>query len=152
MNADQVATNLWVGAAPADPKEVDKKFDALVLAAEEFQDIFPAHKYPGTHLILAPMKDAKPTSEEKVLALQAGLRVYELNKAGKRVLVTCAKGVNRSALVAALAMVIGGLKMEKAIGMIRKHRKPVSKAVPLFNEHFVSFIRALSDALSSRKD
>jgi hypothetical protein len=56
--------------------------------------------------------------------------------------------VNRSALVAALAMVIGGLKMSKAIGNIRKYRKPTTGSTPLFNTHFVDLIKALSDAIS----
>lgn len=151
MNADEVATNLWIGAVPTEPEKVDKEFDALVLAAKEFQDVFPEHKFPCTELIRAPLIDGKPTAAEKAAAMKAGLRVYELNKDGKKVLVTCAKGVNRSSLIAALAMVIGGVNMPRALGNIRKHRRASSGAKPLFNTYFVDLIRALSDAVSNRK-
>ena len=148
MSLDEVGHNLWVGSVPTDPAAVAKKFDALVLAAEEFQDVFPVHKFPGTKLILAPLDDAKPTHNEKVTALRAALEVYDLNKKGKRVLVTCAKGVNRSALIAALALVLGGSTAQQAISKIRKTRKPASGALPLFNLHFVKLIKEVDQAIS----
>ena len=148
MSLDEVGHNLWVGSVPTDPDAVAKKFDALVLAAEEFQDVFPVHKYPGTKLILAPLDDAKPTHEEKITALKAALEVYDLNKKGKKVLVTCAKGVNRSALIAALALVLAGSTAQQAISTIRKARKPVSGALPLFNQHFVKLIKEVDQAIS----
>lgn len=148
MSLDEVGHNLWVGSVPTDPAAVAKKFDALVLAAEEFQDVFPAHKYPGIKLILAPLDDAKPTHEEKIRALKAALEVYDLNKKGKKVLVTCAKGVNRSALIAALALVLAGSTAQQAISKIRKARKPVSGATPLFNQHFVKLVKEIDQAIS----
>lgn len=149
MNADRVARNLWVGGVPTDPDEVDKKFDALVLSAREFQDVFPVHKYPKTLVIHAPMDDGKPTREEIINALRAALKVYEQNKAGKKVLVTCAKGVNRSALIAALAMVISGMKSDRAVSKIRENRHPVSGAEPLFNTHFVKVLKEIESALTA---
>lgn len=148
LNADQVAKNLWIGGVPTDPDEVDKQFDALVLAAKEFQTVFPAHKYPKTHVIYAPLEDGNPSRGEIIDALRAALDVYEHNKAGRKVLVTCAKGVNRSSLIAAMAMVISGKKPNEAIGMIRKHRHPISGAQPLFNDHFVRLIKELDDLLT----
>lgn len=149
LNADPVAKNLWVGGVPTDPEEVSNRFDALVLAAREFQQVFPVHKYPKVHVIHAPMFDDKPSREEIVEALKAALAVYEHNKAGRKVLVTCAQGVNRSSLIAALAMVISGKSADKAIGMIRKNRHPTTGSKPLFNEHFVKLIQEVDDVLSS---
>lgn len=148
LNADEVGRNLWVGAVPTNNNLVDKHFDGLVLAAKEFQDVFPVHQYPDTKLILAPLRDDKPNDEEKAIALRAALAVYDLNKQGKRVLVTCAKGVNRSALIAALAMVLAGTKGEEAITKIRSTRKPVSGATPLFNPHFCRLIKEVDATLS----
>lgn len=148
-NADQVAKNLWVGGVPADHKEVDGNFDALVLAAREFQDVFPAHKFPGTVVIYAPIPDGKLTNAEKAIALRAAIQVYELNRDGRRVLVTCAQGVNRSALIAALAMIIGGWSARKAVENIRKYRKPVTGSKPLFNPYFVDFLSVLEKAFST---
>lgn len=154
MNADEVAKNLWVGGLPTDADAVDKNFDALVLASREFQDVFPAHKYPNTKLILAPMDDEPnspkpPGPETKATALKAALEVHDLNKAGKKVLVTCAAGVNRSALIAAMAMVIGGFNSSHAINRIRKRRKPPSGLKPLFNQHFQKIIKDFDAELAT---
>lgn len=149
MNADQVAKNLWVGGVPTNPAAVIKDFDALVLSAKEFQDVFPVHMYPNFTVIHAPLVDDKPSSEDIVTALSAALRVYELNEEGKKVLVTCAAGVNRSAMIAALAMVIAGVKADKAIDKIRKNRKAISGATPLFNPYFVNVVRTIDAAIST---
>lgn len=149
MNADQVSKNLWVGGLPTDPEAVDKNFDVLVLAAKQFQDVFPVHKYPGTKVIHVPLEDAKPTAKEKQLALKAGIEVFEHNQKGRKVLVTCAAGVNRSAMIAGLAMVIGGLSAEHAINRIRKRRKPPSGSTPLFNHHFVKVLKDVDAKIST---
>jgi protein-tyrosine phosphatase len=149
MNADQVSKNLWVGGLPTDPEAVDKNFDVLVLAAKEFQDIFPVHKFPGTRVIHAPMEDAKPSKEEQAIALKAGLEVLEHNRRGRKVLVTCIAGVNRSALIAGLAMVIGGIEADKAIERIRARRHPASGSTPLFNKHFVKMLQDVDAEISS---
>ena len=153
MNADQVSKNLWVGGVPTNPHEVEKKFDALVLCAKEFQDVFPPHKHKTTELILAPMYDGKPTNVEKRRALKAAVDVRERLDRGKKVLVTCAAGVNRSALVASMAMMMGeGETAKSAVDKIRKKRKPVSGATPLFNQHFVEFINEVWNAINNRKE
>lgn len=148
MNADEVGKNLWVGGLPTDARAVDKNFDALVLAAKEFQDVFPVHKYPNTKLILAPLNDAKPSAKEQATALKAALEVHDLNKQGKKVLVTCAAGVNRSALIAGLSMVVAGDNAQHAINRIRKHRKPPSGSTPLFNPHFQKMLRDVDSQIS----
>lgn len=147
MNADQVGKNLWVGGVPTDHDAVSQNFDALVLAAKEHQHAFPAEKYPKVTVLHAPLNDAKPTGQEQVTALRTALKVYELNKTGKKVLVTCAAGVNRSALIAGLAMVISGMPASKVVSQIRHKRHPPSGATPLFNEHFVKLLNAVGDQL-----
>lgn len=150
IHADKVGRNLWVGAVPVYPKEVEENFDAVVLAAKEYQSAIADVQRPGVRVILAPLDDSEPTPEEKAIALKAALEVYDLNKKGKKVLVTCAKGVNRSALIAALAMVLSGVPGEEAIERIRKSRKPASGATPLFNEHFCKLIRDIDGAISPK--
>jgi protein-tyrosine phosphatase len=150
VNADRVAKNLWVGGVPTDPAEVDENFDALVLSAKEFQDVFPVHQYPGTYVIHAPMVDGNPSTEEIARALDAGIKVFELNSKGKKVLVTCAAGVNRSALIAALAMVVGGVPADGAVNKIRKNRKALSGSMPLFNPFFVNVLKTIEAAIRTR--
>lgn len=152
MNADQVSKNLWVGGVPTNPSEVEKKFDTLVLCAKEFQDVFPTHKHKKTELILAPMYDGKPTNVEKRRALKAAIEVRERLDNGKKVLVTCAAGVNRSALVASIAMMLGEKDTAKsAVNKIRKRRNPPSGATPLLNNHFIEFINEVWRGINSRK-
>lgn len=154
MNADKVGKNLWVGGLPTDPAAVDKNFDAIVLAAKQHQDIFPVHKFPNTKLILAPLEDEPNStgmsSQERALALKAALEVHDLNKKGKKVLVTCAAGVNRSALIAGLSMVIAGVSAQHAINRIRKHRNPPTGSTPLFNPHFRKMLREVDSELTDQ--
>ena len=60
-------------------------------------------------------------------------------------LVTCALGVNRSALVAALAMILLAHKPGWwAIEQIRQKRTPRARAMlPLSNSSFVDYLRSL---------
>jgi len=148
MNYDKVATNLWVGNIPTYHEHVSRNFDAVVLAAKEHQDVIPEGLHKNLHIIQAPMADSKPSTAEKAEALKAALKVHEHNAKGHKVLVTCAAGVNRSALIAALAQVIGGVPAQKAIDRIRKHRMPASGSMPLFNQHFVKFIHEVDADLN----
>lgn len=150
-NMDKIVDGLYIGGVPLNNDAVDKEFDVLVLAALEFQDVFPVHKYPNTYVIHAPLVDDKLAREDKITALSAGIKVYEARAAGKKVLSTCAAGVNRSALIAAISLILDGMSAEHAINKIRQKRKPLSGATPLFNPHFVRFLKEL-DALLSTSD
>ncbi len=147
IEAHKVGKNLWVGSAPKNPEAVSRQFDVLVLASNKHQHIFPAKKYPKVRLIKVPLNDAAPTTEEAAMALKAGIEVYEHNRDGKRVLVTCQAGVNRSALIAAIAMVLSGLSADDAITRIRAARKPESGCMPLFNRHFCELIHQVDKSL-----
>ena len=67
--------------------------------------------------------------------------VHVLRMRGRRVLVTCAAGVNRSAFVAAEALVRGGWTSAGAIERIQERRiPPVGMPTPLSNRQFVRLI------------
>jgi len=66
-------------------------------------------------------------------------------KAGKRVLIRCQAGLNRSSLIAALVLVQDGMPPQDAIDKIRRGRS--HKA--LFNKQFVKFIHAQAALPSS---
>jgi hypothetical protein len=59
-------------------------------------------------------------------------------RAGKRVLIRCQAGLNRSSLIAALVLMRAGYTPVEAIGLIRKGRS--SRC--LFNASFVAFLRS----------
>ena len=66
--------------------------------------------------------------------------VYEEWKSGKKVLVRCQAGWNRSGLVTALALMKDGHKANDAIELIRARRSPHA----LCNENFVRYLENLS--------
>jgi hypothetical protein len=59
---------------------------------------------------------------------------------GKRVLIRCQAGLNRSGLVMALVLIREGFSAEQAIQLIREKRSPQS----LFNRQFVSFLKSIN--------
>ena len=131
MDADRIAHNLYLGGAP----RTCGKFDAVVLAAYELQNI------PLECLVLhAPLDDAVPTQKEVKTALQAAKAVRLLRRQGKKVLVTCAQGINRSALIVALSLMMDGASASEAIHKIRSRRRGTMMP-PLSNRAFVKTLK-----------
>lgn len=119
-------------------------FHTLVLCAEEMQpmasDIYKmGAKYP--RIIYAPNDD----SENPLTMVQADLAVRAANEVGKdfvkgrKILVSCMQGRNRSGLVTAIALTkIYGMSGEKALSIVQGK---VPRA--LTNASFRRFLRAL---------
>lgn len=120
-DVNAVAPRLWIGSRP--PVDVDlPHVDVLVLCAAEFQPTTLA--FHG-EVIRCPMDDADLTRAEINLALVTSKRVATALTAKRRVLSTCAMGINRSAFIAALAL--GRLTYASAsdlITQIRDRRDP----------------------------
>jgi protein-tyrosine phosphatase len=130
MDADRIASKLYLGGRPRSCGP----FDVVVLAAYEHQNI------PLDCIVVrAPLDDAVPTQDEVKTALSAARKVQTFRRQGARVLVTCAQGINRSALVAALALMMEGRSAHQAIKLIRQNRKTHTR--PLSNEAFVQVLR-----------
>jgi len=138
-----VYKNLWIGGAPSIP-EIAGKFDTLVLCAKELQGYHPK----SMKVIHAPLNDAALDPKSIVRAFDAGIKVYDELQAGKKVLVTCAMGLNRSSLVAAIALLLTGMSAKEAIATIRKRRSPKA----LFNQHFVKLLEKLDGTISTQPD
>jgi protein-tyrosine phosphatase len=106
-----------------------------VLCAGEIQP--PDVHFPGVEVLRARLDDSgpPPTQKECLEAAKAGLAVAEALNRDQRVLVTCAQGRNRSALVAGLALHERyGMSGAQAVHHLRMARS----AVPvLTNPHFV---------------
>jgi len=124
-DANRIAPKLHQGSFPA-PDEVDLRqhgIYALVLCANELQP--PKELYPGIVIIRAPMDDIDGVegSRSCVVANMASAYVARLIRAGKRVLVTCAAGRNRSGLVTALTLARLGWDPHAAVYQIQRCRK-----------------------------
>lgn len=148
--AYQVLDELWIGNAPSivsmhednigTPLAAD--FDTLVLCAAEYQ--LAAELFAMGEVIHAPMDDlfAPMTKQLAITALEAARHTISRLVSGKRVLVTCLAGRNRSGLVCALALCLGPprLPSDKAITLIRAARGPHALANPFF----VRFLKSLA--------
>ena len=143
IDAHQIATGLWIGSHPKAP--VGHLFDTVVLCALERQG-----KLPGVHNVKAPLDDATPSKREIRVAVSAAKTIHELRRRGKKVLVTCAQGVNRSSLVAAMAMMLDGESAQMAIHRIRSRRFPPIGMKPLSNESFVQLLYRLDQQRPNR--
>lgn len=126
---DRVAPRLWMGGKP----DLLSGFDVLVLCAKEYQ---PRGQYPHMTVIHVPLDDSgiPPTRAEIHAALVASREVSAELRRGRRVLVTCMQGRNRSGLVTALALRRLGASPEQAIRMVRAARGEHALANPWFAE------------------
>jgi len=128
------------GSVPLD-YDLRDRFDSVVLCAEEFQDV----PLPGVEVIHAPFDDGgrAPTPAEAQIAWKAAKRVAKRVNANKRVLVTCAMGLNRSGLVVGFVLIMLGFSADQAIDIIRMARPKA-----LFNEHFVKLLKRVRPSTS----
>lgn len=127
---------LAIGGKPPTGPWLGMHFDLLVLAAKEVQP--PSSKFPGLRVIHVPLadglRDLPPDQHLAVLA--ASREVAKTLAAGKSVLVTCEVGLNRSALIASLALMRFGYSPERAMALVRRLRFGA-----LNNPRFVSAVR-----------
>lgn len=149
LDADEVAPGIWQGALPPPGAAVSQAgFNMLVLCAREHQ--LPSVYFHDVDVVHAPNDDSVaygPLTREKLkLALQAARRASKVVKAGQRVLVTCAQGMNRSGLVSALTMhLLHGWSGERCIQQVRKRRRSKDGYRPLSNPDFTRALRKLPD-------
>src|ERR1700674_944394 len=122
MSRSEIVPGLFVGSKPVPCHH--EGIDVIVLAAKEYQP--PADLFPGTEVIHAPLDDdpRRPLREDEIaIATKTGSRVARRLRAGSRVLVSCAMGLNRSAIVAALAMhEIYGMSADEIVARLRHAR------------------------------
>jgi len=101
--ASLITPNLYQGSKPPQGSHVALAgFHVLVLTAMEYQP--PKRMFPSVSVLYAPLDDAELTPREWTLAKRAALQVARALRDGKKVLVTCQQGRNRSGLVTAMAL------------------------------------------------
>lgn len=105
FDANQITDGLYQGAWPPFGDQLAKRgFDVLVLCAEENQH---DDLYVGLNVICAPGEDdSRPERMMRYLPswMIAAQRVAQQVELGKKVLVTCMAGLNRSGMVTAMAL------------------------------------------------
>jgi protein-tyrosine phosphatase len=136
LDASNVATRLWVGGMPPFDRDLPD-FDLLVLCAQEIQ---PSEVAFHGKVLRCPLPDGALNHQELARAVLSAKAVGDALLKGQRVLVTCAMGLNRSALVAALAMARATkMTAPEIVGRIRQRRS----ANALYNTYFQELIRRL---------
>lgn len=133
VDATAVAKNLFVGSAP---RPGLAGFDVVVLCSSGYQP--PAAHYPGVIVEHFPFDDApRLSSRELRVPVRAARRVGLHLGRGRRVLVTCQMGRNRSAFVAALALHLWtGRSGKECVDQIRRYRIDPHGVRALANQDF----------------
>ena len=141
MGYSHIMPGLAQGSKPETGARLYDDFDTVVLCAQEHQDI----SLVGVEVIHAPFDDAgdPPSKSEVRIAWNAAKAVAKRVKDGRRVLVTCAAGLNRSGLVNGFALIMLGLRPRQAISVIQMARPGA-----LFNQHFVQLLKSVRSVAS----
>lgn len=138
----RVASKLHMGAmmsAPTREAARSGRFDVVVHCAQEIQPVGPLPR--GRVMIWAPFADTKRElgAETTARVLEAARSVHLARRQGRRVLVACAMGLNRSGLVTGLALRLAGASPEHAVALVREARGPDA----LSNESFERLVHEL---------
>lgn len=147
IDADEIVPGLWQGSLPPRGSAVaDAGFNLLVLCARDYQR--PSDDYPGVEVLHAPNDDSqwsRPKSKDMAVAAWAARKVVTALQQGSKVLVTCFAGINRSALVVALAIHgLHGYSGEACVQLIRDKRKLNRPGdLALDNDYFVEALLRL---------
>lgn len=138
LDAHQIIERIWVGSRPPIDRPLTG-YSMLVLCAEEIQPTTLAFR---GRVVRCPLDDCNPLPREHLVrALQAATQVVEEHKRGGRALITCAMGLNRSALVASLAILrLRRMSADAVVELVRQRRS--SKA--LCNPAFVAIVDDLA--------
>jgi len=132
VGATEIALHCWVGSAPP-AGTFNPEWKHLVLCAVEYQP--PASNWPRLQVHHCPLDDdgSPMTDQERKLALAMGRRASRLIARREGCLFTCAQGLNRSSLVASLALLpLLGLPPRAVIGLVRHARGPRALRNPDF--------------------
>jgi hypothetical protein len=137
--------SLWQGGMD-DVIQSGDEYDVIVLCAEEFQPKRSVFLRPQdkASVIYAPNDDSgTPISKAQAdIACRAARQVAHEYRSGKKILVSCMQGRNRSGLVSALTLhLLYGMSGKDAMGFV-KDRIPNSLVNPSFNR-FLEAVKPL---------
>lgn len=140
MSDTEILPGLWMGPAPSPEHALVRGYDLVALTASDYQ---PPQTDFRARLLRMPIDDSlQPTTEELMWAFLTGRRVALGVADGKKTLVSCRMGKNRSGLVTALAArELLGITGAEAAHLVRR-RRPIA----LSNPSFVNFLASLPRA------
>lgn len=129
LDCDEVHPRLWVGGSlfrnQVDGRDVLRHgFTHVAFCADEHQP--SARDFAGLVTIHCPLFDSDTVlgSASLSMTMLAARAVAEAHRAGGNVLVMCQAGINRSAMVAALAMQMLGMEPNESVERLRRRRHP----------------------------
>lgn len=142
VEADKIAHCIYQGSVPLEGSALRAAgFGALVLCAMEHQP--SSVRFPGLAVYHAPIDDAELSMREATIACAAARFVCANVLAGRRVLVTCQQGRNRSGLVVALALhLLTGYPGRAVVNVVQRRRQSPGGPA-LVNPSFVGYLDAL---------
>lgn len=123
LDANEIIPGLWIGSKPPKGEFLYKNgYTHVVLCSTDYQ--LPVSDFPNVNVIHCPFEDNSNIMSNNTMALVfvTAKLVAEAHKAGGKVLVTCYAGINRSALIAALALKTLGYSSFFAIESLRENR------------------------------
>lgn len=155
---DEVLPNLWQGGTHDQDiignDTFAKPFVSRIayITPEDFDTVVTLYQYanPAGWLVKEYrycVYDAGIELLDKQELFATARFAYDEWKRGKKVLVRCQAGLNRSGLVMALVLMQDGYTAEEAIDLIRSKRNPYA----LFNKAFVKFLLELDPADITKK-
>ncbi|MGP4087755.1 protein-tyrosine phosphatase family protein [Streptomyces sp. KR55] len=138
---DEIVPGLWMGGHEFTGRSGEVEF---AVVRDEFDLVqtllrLPGHgPDPGVEHQVWPIPDGPLDGTQLAGVIRLAEAVCDALDQGRRVLVRCYHGYNRSGLVIAHALVHGGSSVEAAIRLIRARRSPWA----LHNDLFVEYLRA----------
>ena len=151
MDTTRIAPRLHVGSVPAAGMAAhDHGFHVLVLCAlpEEYGGGRYLERYEGVTVVACPLDDSAKrgiSRAEVALAEETAARIAVAIYRGRRALVTCMQGRNRSAIVAALTLRrLTSWSGSRATEAVRAAREAVTgPGTVLCNPSFEKYLRSL---------
>jgi len=146
---DFIAPRLAQGSYPDHPPDAFTEFDVVVFCAKELQPRNVKH-HPAQSAVFVPMDDDpyRPIDPPSGKTLHGIARkLANAVQGGKRVLITCAAGMNRSGLVTGLTLVYLGWSGADAVKTIRTRRRKDEGQEALFNPIFAQYVATAKRAI-----
>jgi Dual specificity phosphatase, catalytic domain len=142
---DEILPNLFQGGTDDDDTIWEKSREGARITKDDFDVVITAYQYanPADWLVKEvryPFYDSPNMSGIDFKELFQVVRIaHEDWKSGKKVLIRCQAGLNRSGLITALVLMREGYSAEEAICLIRDKRSGYA----LFNSTFEKWLLSL---------